>query len=133
MTLVAGAVLVAAGCGSEEPVAVPEATSGEVTAIDSSQGRELIESGDALVIDVRPRAVYIAGHLVGAQHIDVADSDLWVSRVEPLDRSRPTVVYGSSAEQSATATQMLVDEGFTAVYDLGGVSGWDPAELQLES
>jgi phage shock protein E len=132
LTLVALS-FVATACGGEEAVEIPAATPGEVTVIDSAEGRAIVDAGDALVIDVRSLEEYTDGHLVGAQHIPVEDEALWAQRIQPLDRDRPTVVYCRSGRRSEIAAQLLVDAGFTQVYDLGGVESWDPEELSIES
>lgn len=129
--LVAGLLLV--GCSGDDAVAVPAPVEGQVTAIDSAQGKALIDAGGALVIDVRSVQEYRSGHLVGAQSIPVEDEELWLTRTEPLDRDRPTVVYCRSGRRSAIAAQQLVDMGFTKVYDLGGIEDWDPDALPVES
>jgi phage shock protein E len=121
------------GCGGEEAVPIPEAVEGQVTQIDSAQGRAIIDAGGALVVDVRSVEEYRSGHLVGAQSIPVEDEELWLTRTEPLDRNRPTVVYCRSGRRSAVAAQKLVDAGFTQVYDLGGVEDWESADLRVEA
>ena len=121
------------GCGSEDAVTVPEAVEGQVTRIDSAEGRALIDAGGALVIDVRSVDEYRSGHLVGAQSIPVEDEELWLTRTEPLDRERPTVVYCRSGRRSELAAELLVEAGFTKVYDLGGVEDWDPDDLAVEA
>jgi rhodanese-related sulfurtransferase len=134
VAVLALAVLALLGaCGGEEAVAVPEAIPGQVTKIDSAEGRAIIDAGDALVVDVRTVEEYQSGHLVGAQSIPVEDEELWLTRTEPLDRDRPTVVYCRSGRRSEAAAQLLVDAGFTQVYDLGGVEDWDPEDLRVEA
>lgn len=130
-TVVAATSLVMVGCGGDTEV--PEATPGEVTTIDSAEGSALIEQGDVLVIDVRTVEEYRGGHLVGAQSIPVEDEALWAERTAPLDRDQPTIVYCRSGRRSAAAAQMLVDMGFTQVYDLGGVEDWASEDLEVES
>jgi rhodanese-related sulfurtransferase len=120
-------------CGGEEAVQIPAAVEGEVTSIDSAQGRALIDAGGALVIDVRSLDEYTSGHLVGAQSIPFEDEGLWLTRIDPLDRERATVVYAATVDDSAVAARRLVDEGFTKVYDLGGVGDWDPEDLRVEA
>lgn len=130
---VVAALALLSSCGGEEAVAVPQAVPGQVTKIDSAEGRAIIDAGDALVIDVRTLEEYQSGHLVGAQSIPVEDEELWLTRTEPLDRDRPTVVYCRSGRRSEAAAQLLVDAGFTKVYDLGGVEDWDPDDLRVEA
>ncbi|MFN7150294.1 MAG: rhodanese-like domain-containing protein [Microthrixaceae bacterium] len=42
-------------------------------------------------------------------------------------------MYCRSGRRSEVAAQLLVEAGFTQVYDLGGVQDWDPEELSVES
>ena len=133
VTLVGLCTLLLAACGGWEATEVPEAEQGEVLVIDSAEGRALIDEGDVLVIDVRTVEEYQEGHLVGAQNIPVEDEELWQSRTTALDPEQATVVYCRTGRRSELAGQMLVDAGFTEVYDLGGVTDWDPEELAVES
>lgn len=123
--------VIAAACGQDD-VALPDAVAGQVTTIDSAQGEALMRDGGALVVDVRTVDEYRSGHLVGAQSIPVEDPELWNARTAPLDRGRPTIVYCRSGRRSLAAAQMLVEAGFTEVYDLGGVQDWNPDDLQLD-
>ncbi len=133
----AGGLLVAAtsivlGACSSEGVVLPDPAAGEVTTLSSQQGVELMRDDGILVIDVRPVDEYVTGHLVGAQNIDASDDDTWRFRTDVLDHDRPTVVYCSDAACSADAAQRLVDAGFSAVYDLGGMDAWDDEFLAVE-
>ena len=131
--LAVGLTMALGACSSGEDVVVPTAGEGEVSRLSSAQGKALIASDRrALVIDVRPVEEYRSGHLVGAQSIDATDAEAWEFRTEVLDGDRPTIVYCSAASCSASAAQMLVDAGFTEVYDMGGIDEWDPSELKVE-
>lgn len=113
--------------------AVPDAVEGEVTRLDSAQGRALLDARpETLVIDVRDVDDYIDGHLVGAQNISWEDQGLWERRVSALDLERPTAVYCGTGNLSAPAAADLVERGFTRVYDLGGVTDWDEGDLPLD-
>lgn len=117
-----------------DPVAMPErATPGQVVMLDSTQAAALIDAvPETLVIDVRSQPEYIGGHLVGAQNIEVEDPGLWERRTSALDRDRPTIVYCRSGNRSAHAAQLLVDAGFTEVYDLGGIGTWTEGDLPVD-
>ena len=135
--VVLGLLLLALGasvaCGGEDEVVVPVPDQGEVQEIDSAQGRALIDEGEVLVVDVRTLEEYREGHLVGAQHIPVEDEELWSTRVAALDPEQPVAVYCRTGRRSDIAGELLVEAGFTQVYDLGGVTDWDPEELAVES
>ncbi len=130
VTLVA---LLAAGCGGDADVAVPEARAGEVVQLDSRQGRSLLKSDrHALLIDTRTVPEYIRGHLVGAQSVDMADEEAWTFRVAEFDLDRPTIVYCRDDACSAEAAERLVAAGLKQVYDLGNPDDWDQKYLPIE-
>jgi rhodanese-related sulfurtransferase len=121
------------GCSSQEEVVIPPASAEQVTLIDSAQGRALIDSPNkVLVIDARPRGEYMSGHLVGAQSIDATDQADWKFRTAELDKDLPTAIYCSTAACSENAAGMLLEAGFTQVYDVGGIADWDPSELSVD-
>lgn len=121
------------GCGGEDAAEVPTASAGQVVQIDSAQAAALLDTDrEVLVVDVRTLEEYRSGHLVGAQHIDASDPDMWEFRTSALDKDQPTVVYCQSGRRSAEAAQRLVDAGFTEVYDLGGIQDWTDGDLPVD-
>ena len=106
---------------------------GEVAEISSAQGAALRASDRrVLFVDVRSLEEYLAGHLVGAQHIPVEDQELWAHRTAALDPDHPTAVYCRTGARSSDAAQALVELGFTEVYDLGGLTEWTEGDLPLD-
>ncbi len=73
-----------------------------------------------LFVDVRTVSEYEDGHIEGGAILmplsEIGD------RLSELPTDRPIVVYcnGSSCSRSGTAAAILVNNGFTEVYDLGG-------------
>jgi len=113
--------------------AVRRARPGEVVQLTSAEAADLLDAlPHTLVVDVRTHDEYVEGHLVGAQHIDVSDEGLWQRRTDALDLDRPTIVYCRSGNRSAAAAQRLVDQGFTEVYDLGGITDWTEGDLPVD-
>lgn len=94
----------------------------------------LSEHHDALLLDVSLAEDYHAEHLPNALNAAVYEVS-FLDKVENLregkiDRTRPVVVYGSSADSlaSATAAVKLEVAGFTDVHDFrGGLSEWKAA------
>jgi rhodanese-related sulfurtransferase len=75
-----------------------------------------------VILDVRTVAEYAAEHIEGAVHIPVEEL---TSRITELDPYRATLVYCRSGNRSAQAAQLLVEQGFTEVYNmLGGLLDW---------
>lgn len=120
----------AAACTSGE-VVVPTPQPGEAAVLDSAQAAELIRRKEVLIVDARPHADFLKRRLVGVQSWDFSDPEMWATRVSTADPERSVAVYCDTSECSAAATQALIDEGFTEVYDLGGVEEWDPDHLSI--
>lgn len=126
-------VSVIAGCGKQAPVTVPRAQPGQILRLDSQQGRALIDSKRRVVLlDVRTIEEYMKGHVVGAQIGDMSNPQRWDFRLSDLDRNEPVMVYCRDEECSHEAAQMLVDAGFTEVYDLGYPGMWDSRYLPID-
>jgi len=94
-----------------------------------SEAKEMIESNPNLVIlDVRTQEEYDSGHLEDAVLIPVSELE-----VDELDEEKETLVYCRSGSRSATASQILVDNGFSSVYNmLGGITAWRDAGYWIE-
>ena len=93
------------------------------TKVTPAQGQELIQQlGTALtIIDVRTPEEFAAGHIEGAVNLDL-EGGQFSALIEPLDRTRPYMVYCHSGRRSALAADAMVAAGFTDVHDLGGIS-----------
>jgi rhodanese-related sulfurtransferase len=62
-----------------------------VTGIDRTELLDLIEAGDAQIVDVLPEPEYTEAHLPGAVNIPL--KQLTAETAGALDTSRPLVVY----------------------------------------
>lgn len=72
-----------------------------------------------LFVDVRSVSEFESGHIEGAVLIPLSEIG---DRLSEFPMGRPIVVYcnGSSCNRSGNAAAILVNNGFTEVYDLGG-------------
>lgn len=83
---------------------------------------QFAEAGaEHLLIDVRTPEEFAGGHIEGAVNIPV---DALASRLSEVPAGQPIVLYCRSGNRSATASRILVDAGYTGIYDLGGLQGW---------
>jgi len=91
--------------------------------VNVSEAKQMIESNPYLVIlDVRTLEEYKEGHIENAVWIPVTELE---SRLHELDTVKETLVYCKLGGRSATASQILVDNGFTSVYNMvGGITAW---------
>jgi molybdopterin/thiamine biosynthesis adenylyltransferase/rhodanese-related sulfurtransferase len=96
----------------------------EIEEVDATGARELIETGDPLVLDIREQDEWDEGHLPGAVHIPRGNLESRIERAEP-DRSRPVVVYCAAGNRSAFAAKTLDELGYEDVVSLaGGFTDW---------
>ena len=85
----------------------------------------------ALLLDVRSKGEFDAGHVIDARHI--AQSDL-ADGLEKLNKYRDKVVitFCESGMRSGAAARTLRGQGFTKVLNLrGGLRAWQADSLPL--
>jgi rhodanese-related sulfurtransferase/DNA-binding transcriptional ArsR family regulator len=89
-----------------------------------------LRSSEAILIDVRPREEYVAGHLPGALSIPL---DELASRLQELQKGREVVAYcrGPYCMLSADAVRLLGRRGFRAKRLEDGVLEWRAAGLKV--
>lgn len=137
MTALLAAALLLTACAQPTPpaapTAAPEATpaadelqapKAEYRRMDVAQAKARMDSGDdILVVDVRTAGEYQAGHIPGA--ILLPNETIGQERPEQLpDLDQEILVYCRSGNRSRQAANALVDMGYTAVYDFGGIGSW---------
>jgi molybdopterin/thiamine biosynthesis adenylyltransferase/rhodanese-related sulfurtransferase len=105
----------------------------EIDEVDASRARELIDSGEPLVLDVREQDEWDEGHVPGAIHIPRGNLESRIERAEP-DRARSILVYCAAGNRSAFAAKTLEELGYEDIVSLsGGFTDWKrngfPVEL----
>ncbi len=83
----------------------------------------LVEDKRAVLVDVRTPEEYAAGYIAGS--ILIPDYELSAKAPKMLpDKNTPVVVYCRSGNRSRSSVQWLLKQGYTTVYDLGGINRW---------
>lgn len=113
----AALLLFTSGCSSDTAT---------VETVAADKAVEIIEAGEHTVIDVRTPAEFAAGHVEGAENIDVTAAT-FEQEVADLDKSEEYVVYCQSGNRSADAAEKMADLGFTQVVDAGGIASLQSA------
>jgi len=107
---------------AEAATAPPPAT--ELRRISASEARMIMgDEGDFIILDVRTRAEFEEAHIEGALLISVND----IIALAPdllQNREQIILVYCRSGQRSRDAALTLIDMGYTAVYDFGGIIDW---------
>lgn len=99
--------------------------------VQGAEGVRLINQG-AIVLDVRNREQFNAGHIINARNIEPDQLD---SKIEALksDLAKPIVVCCESGISSGRIAARLRKEGFAHVYNLkGGLAAWRSENYPLE-
>ncbi len=102
-----------------------------VKKVNPSDATRLINSEDAVVIDLRSDNEFKQGHILNSLHVPqnyLADQ---MSKLEK-HRERPIITTCKTGNESARAGGVLVRRGFQKVYSLnGGILAWQAANLPL--
>ena len=103
-------------------LAIVEAARNEIAECEASDVRKMMDDGAPLVVvDVRERHEFEAGHLEGAIHIGKGVIERDVEKHDFADDAR-IVLYCGGGYRSAIAAKSLQDMGWTNVASLWG--GW---------
>ena len=100
--------------------------------IGTLEATQLINAGNAVLLDVREPKEYDGGRLPKAIHIPLSQLG---SRGQELAKltGRPVVVYCERGTRSRMAGGTLAKQGFADVYSLiGGFRAWKSAGLPVE-
>jgi len=106
---------------NEETFDTEEEISG-IISITSVEVYEIItDNEDYVILDVRTQDEYNEGHLDKALLIPVDELE---GRIDELDKNNPIIVYCRSGARSNRAANILIENGFSEVYDMGGILDW---------
>jgi rhodanese-related sulfurtransferase len=90
-----------------------------------------VREGSALILDVRPREEYEAGHIAGAVSAPLSELKALLAQL-PRDRRIVAYCRGPYCVLSVDAVRLLRGKGFDAVRLADGVSDWRARGLELE-
>jgi rhodanese-related sulfurtransferase len=100
------------------------------TNVNVQQGQEMIDRGEVFILDVRTPEEYASGHiknstLLAVQDIPANELDI---KLKELPKDKKILVYCRSGRRSAAASTILVNNGFSQVYNMqDGINGWTNA------
>lgn len=108
-----------------------EATAGTIEIVSPEEAASIMESEAAVLVDVRSKKEFEAGHIEGAINIPV-DSENLHEIIARLDQEEPVMVYCNGGRQSAQCAKILEEKGFTKIFDLdGGLSTWKASGREI--
>ena len=99
--------------------------------LSTLEATQLMNSRNALVIDVRESSEFAQGTVTGARNIPLANIKERSSEIARY-KTRPVIVVCGAGQRSAKAVTTLGNAGFTEVYNLaGGLKAWRAAGMPL--
>ncbi len=105
---------------------------GSTPQVGALEAVQLINRRDALMLDVRDKAEYAAGHIPNARNIPEGELSGRLREIEKF-KSRPVVINGMSGARAASVCGLLRKNGFGEAYALsGGIRSWAEASLPVE-
>lgn len=103
-------------------------TSGKTVSIH--EVTRLLNTENAILLDVRDAADFKAGHITGAININFTALAARLGELEK-QRGKTIIVADKIGQQSAAAGKILLEKGFQVVRLSGGMSEWTAQNLPL--
>ena len=104
---------------------------GKASQLDPTAAIRLMNSDDAVVVDVRDAADFNKGHIKNAKNIPISSLKGQLDGVAK-SKDKPVLMYCRSGNISGKACRILKRSGFSNVHNLaGGILGWQDANLPL--
>jgi len=87
------------------------------------QDAQEMMTGDIIILDVRTQAEFDEGHIRNA--ILLPDFEI-AQRAESVltDKDQTILVYCRAGRRSEASSRLLIEMGYTKVYDFGGIQSW---------
>lgn len=92
--------------------------------------KEAVADSEAVIVDVRNDKEWAAGHANRATHWELAR--LEAGEMPDIPKDKKIYIYCEAGGRSGQAAQILKDNGWADVYNLGGLSDWESAGGQIE-
>ena len=106
-----------AGCGGN-------ATDGSCQQITQEAAKEMMDTQEFIILDVREQDKYDSGHIPSAVLLPVGTIDESTAAEVIPEKDSTVLVYCRSGNRSKTASSALADLGYTNIYEFGGINTW---------
>ncbi len=93
--------------------------------VSSAEADALIKNIDPFILDVRTIGEYEEGHLENSFLLPVQVLKKEIAKIAEYN-DQPILIYCRSGNRSTVASKILLDAGFTSIYNLrDGMKGWE--------
>ena len=119
-------LLLLTGCGGTASNASSE---NDYQQISQEEAKEMMDTQDVIILDVREQDEYDSGHIPGAVLLPVGTIDGDTAAAAIPEKDSKVLVYCRSGNRSKTASSTLAELGYTNIYEFGGINTW-PYEME---
>ena len=102
---------------------------GSYEQITQEAAKEMMDTQEVIVLDVREQSEYDSGHIPGAVLLPVGSIDEETAAAVIPEKDSTGLVYCRSGNRSKTASSTLSGLGYTNIYEFGGINTW-PYEIE---
>ncbi len=113
---------VAPDSGQSAPASTAPAGAYQKISADEAY-RMMTDTTGYLILDVRTQEEFDQGHIENAVLLPVTDMAEKAGK-QLADKEQVILVYCRSGRRSEQAAQLLMDMGYTNIYDFGGIIDW---------
>ena len=97
--------------------------------ITQEEAKEMMDTQEVIILDVREQDEYDSGHIPGAVLLPVGTIDETTAAEVIPEKDSTVLVYCRSGNRSKTASAALAELGYTGIYEFGGINTW-PYEIE---
>ena len=125
MLLLLVLLLCVSACATDGKNVTASSANKTYTQISQDVAKDMIlKDGSLVIVDVRTKGEYEAGHIPGA--ILIPNESITDRKPEHLpDMNQVILVYCRSGNRSKQAAQKLANIGYKKVYEFGGINTWN--------
>lgn len=110
-------LLLFTGCGGR-------AADNSYQQITQEEAKEMMNTQEVIILDVREQNEYDSGHIPGAVLLPVGTIDEDTAAAVIPEKDSTVLVYCRSGNRSKTASSALAELGYTNIYEFGGINTW---------
>ena len=114
-------LLLLTGCGGTASNASSES---DYQQISQEEAKEMMDTQDVIILDVREQDEYDSGHIPGAVLLPEGTIDEETAAEVIPEKDSTVLVYCRSGNRSKTASSALAELGYTNIYEFGGINTW---------
>ena len=92
--------------------------------ISQEEAKEMMDTQEVIILDVREQDEYDSGHISGAVLLPVGTIDETTAAEVIPEKDSTVLVYCRSGNRSKTASSTLAELGYTNIYEFGGINTW---------